>query len=568
MAEVTPSPPPRGGDPGKAAGDPAARQLGLAVVVLTLIAFLILGGFEAWHDSATFDEPVYVSSGVAAILHHDLADNAEHPPLFKVLAALPVLAVGPVVPADGHWNVNNERTYSAHFVEAQIRAGTLHRVTFASRLVPLLECGLLALALYGLAALLFGVWSGVVAALLWLLDPLVLGLGHLDGVDLPFALTTVLVSWALVRWLRRRDGRSLVWLGAACGAAVSAQTTGILVGAVAVGVVMMAAARSGRRGWQLWRQPVQVVLAAWVLVWAVYIALDPGIVVHSWVILPQPYVEGLKFLATNDTGSSPGFLLGVSWTGASVWFWPATLLVKLPTPILVLLVAGPLVLVALVRSGSISRSTWRQTVVAVILPALVLFAFDLPNPRTLGVRYLLPSIALWIVAASPIAQVVTRRLAAMAIGVVLAVAAAVTASSFPNSIAYTAPPFRPGYRVATDSNVDWGQDFSLLATWSRGRHPYVAYFGPRGITSADIAGARPLVGVAPARISGWVAASASDLTSADRDSLSWLRAYCPVGTLGDSILLYHFTVPPTAAAGPPAPAPLCTGSVSRRVAGE
>ena len=151
------------------------------MVILAVIAFLILGGFEAWRDSATFDEPVYVSSGVAAILHHDLADNAEHPPLFKVLAALPVLAVGPVVPADGHWNRNNERTYSARFVRAQIRAGTMHRVTFASRLVPLLECGVLALALYGLATLLFGMWSGVVAALLWLFNPLVLGLGHLDG---------------------------------------------------------------------------------------------------------------------------------------------------------------------------------------------------------------------------------------------------------------------------------------------------------------------------------------------------------------------------------------------------
>ena len=181
----------------------------------------------------------------------------------------------------------------------------------------------------------------------------------------------------------------------------------------------------------------------------------------------------------------------------NVWFWPATLLVKLSMPILVLLVAGPLVLVALVRSGRISRWTWRQTLAAVILPALVLFAFELPNPRTLGVRYLLPSIALWIVAASPIALVVTRRLAAMAIGAVLAVAAAVTVYSFPNSIAYTAAPFRPGYRVATDSNVDWGQDFGLLTTWSRGRHPYVAYFGPRGVTAADIAGARPLVGSRP-----------------------------------------------------------------------
>jgi Dolichyl-phosphate-mannose-protein mannosyltransferase len=560
VAEAAPSPPAAG-------GDPAARQLGLTVVVLALIAFLILGGFEAWRDSATFDEPVYVSSGVAALLHHDVADNAEHPPLFKVLAALPVLAVGPVVPADGHWNVNNERTYSARFVKAQMRAGTMRRVTFASRLVPLLECGLLALALYGLATLLFGMWPGVVAALLWLLNPLVLGLGHLNGVDLPFALTTVLVSWALVRWLRRRDGRSLVWLGAACGAAVSAQTTGILVGAIALGVVFGAAERSGRQGWRLWRQPLVVALVAWILVWAVYIALDPGIFVHSWVILPQPYVEGLKYLATNDTGGSPGFLLGVSWTGVNVWFWPATLLVKLSTPILVLLVAGPLVLVALVRSGRISRSTWHQTLVAVVLPALVLFAFELPNPRTLGVRYLLPSIALWIVAASPIALVVTRRLAAMAVGVVLAVAAAITVYSFPHSIAYTAAPFRPGYRVATDSNVDWGQDFGLLTSWSQGRHPYVAYFGPRGVTAADIAGARPLIGAAPAHITGWVAASASDLTSAERDSLSWLRAYCPVGTLGGSILLYHFTVAPTARAGPPAPAPLCAaGTVSHRVA--
>jgi 4-amino-4-deoxy-L-arabinose transferase-like glycosyltransferase len=561
VAKVSPAPPAPG--PG-----PAARQLGLAVVVLAIIGFLILGGFEAWHDSATFDEPVYVSSGVAALLHHDLADNAEHPPLFKVLAALPVLVAGPVVPADGHWNVNNERTYSARFVEAQMRAGTMHRVTFASRLVPLLECALLALALYGLATLLFGLWSGVVAALLWLLSPLALGLGHVDGVDLPFALTTVLASWAMVRWLRRRDGRSLLWLGAACGAAVSAQTTGILVGAIAVGVVVAAGRRSDQRGWELWRQPLMVALVAWALVWIVYIALSPAVVIHSWVILPQPYVEGLKFLASNDTGSSPGFLLGVSWTGASIWFWFATLLVKLSTPVLVLLVAGPLVLVTLVRSGRVSRSTWRQALVAVVLPAAVLFVFELPNPRTLGVRYLLPSIALWMVAASPIALVVTRRLAAMAVGVVLAVAAAITVYSFPNSIAYTAAPFRPGYRVATDSNVDWGQNFNQLASWSRGRHPYVAYFGPRGVTGADIAGTRPLVGTAPAHISGWVAASASDLTSADRGSLSWLRAYCPVGTLGGSILLYHFTVAPTAAAGPAAPASLCAGRVSHRVAGE
>ena len=534
-------------------------------MLVAIVGFLIVGGVEAWHDSATFDEPVYVSSGVAAVLHHDLADNPEHPPLFKVLAALPVLAVGPVVP-HGNWSINNEHRYGARFVMAQLKAGTMHRVTFASRLVPLLECSLLALALFALASSLFGLSSGVVAALLWLLDPLVLGLGHLDGVDVPFALTTVLVSWALVRWLRRRDRRSLLWLGVACGTVASAQVTGLLVVAVAFGVVVAAQARCGQRAWAIWRPAALVAVMTWVIVWAVYAVLDPSVVMHSWYLLPHPYVEGVKYLASNDTASSPGFLIGHRWLGANVWFWPVSLVVKLSTPILLLLIAGPLVLIASVRAGRVSRATSRQTLVAVVLPALVLFAFELPSPRTLGVRYLLPSLALWIIVASPIALLVGRRLIAMALGVVLAAAAVAAALSVPDSIAYTAPPFTPGYRVATDSNVDWGQDFSLLVQWSHGRHPRVAYFGPRGITNADIPGARRLIGVAPPSITGWVAASATDLTSALRnDALSWLRGYCPVATLGGSILLYHFTTPPSRAPGPSTPAPLCPGRESHRV---
>jgi hypothetical protein len=544
---------------------PDRRHLGLQLLWAAIIAFLVLGGFEAWHDSPTFDEPVYVSAGLVAVLHHDVADNAEHPPLFKVLAALPVLAVGPVVPGDGHWNTNNERSYSTRFVRAQIGAGTLHRVTVASRLVPLVECALLALALYALASLLFGAWAGVLAALLWLLDPLVLGLAHIDGVDLPFALTTVLVSLTLVRWLRRRDRSSLLWLGAACGAAVSAQSTGLLLGALATVVVVVAARRAGQTGRAAWLAAALMVVVAWAVVWAVYIALDPSIVLHSWPILPEPYVQGLRYLATHDTAASPGFLLGSAWSGTNVWFWPATLLVKLSTPIVVLLVAGPLVLVRLVRSGVVARSTWRQTLVAVIVPAGVLFLFELPNPRTLGVRYLLPSIALWTVAAAPLALVVGRRMMAVGLGAVLLAAGLLTAFSYPASLAWTAPPFTPGYRVATNSNVDWGQDFGLLVTWSHGRHSRVAYFGPRGVTVGDVPGARPLLGVAPTRIAGWVAASATDLTGSSAP-LAWLRGYCPVRTLGGSILIYYFATPPTSAPGPTTPAALCPGSSSHRVA--
>ena len=201
---------------------------------------------------------------------------------------------------------------------------------------------------------------------------------------------------------------------------------------------------------------------------------------------------------------------------------------------------------------------------AVIVPAGVLFVFELPNPRTLGVRYLLPSIALWTVVASPLALVVRRKM--MAVGSEPCFLAAghccllLPRTRWPGRPRHSTP----GYRVATNSNVDWGQDFGLLASWSRGRHPRVAYFGPRGVTEADIPGARPLLGVAPAGISGWVAASATDLTGASAP-LAWLRGYCPVRTLGGSILIYYFSTPPTSDPGPTTPAALCPGSASHRV---
>ena len=51
-------------------------------------------------------------------------------------AILPVLLAHPVVPANGRWNSNDERTYSATFLNAQRRAGTLRAVTLASRVLP------------------------------------------------------------------------------------------------------------------------------------------------------------------------------------------------------------------------------------------------------------------------------------------------------------------------------------------------------------------------------------------------------------------------------------------------
>ncbi len=172
------------------------NRLSLAVLAVLAAGFAALGVAEAWADAPTFDEPVYVSAGLAAVLHHDVTLNDEHPPLPKLLAALPVLVTHPVVPANGRWSGNDEESYGARFTAAQLAAGKLRDVTFASRLVPLAETVGVAFVLFAVASELSGPVAGVLAGMLWLASPLVLGVGHLDGTDVPFALGASLNSCA------------------------------------------------------------------------------------------------------------------------------------------------------------------------------------------------------------------------------------------------------------------------------------------------------------------------------------------------------------------------------------
>jgi hypothetical protein len=534
--------------------------LSLAVLAIGAAAFLALGVGEAWSDAPTFDEPVYVAAGLAAVLHHDLTLNDEHPPVPKVLAALPVLLVHPVIPGNGRWAGNDERSYSARFIDAQLSAGRLRRVMFAARLVPLAETAGVAFAVFGLASELLGPAAGAFGGLLWLASPLVLGIGHLDGTDVPFALAVVTASWALARWLRLRSRRALVWLGLALGGAALSDISGLLVVAAALAAVIAftireaACLRSGAR--QALARAVLAGLVAVAVMWIPYAVLDPAVLEHPG-LLPSPYLDGIGYLRADDT-ATPGYLTGVSYTGGRWWFWPLSLVIKLPGAALLLFCAGA---VAWLPANPAAR---RRALLAVGLPTVLLTGFFVTMPRDIGVRYLLPVLALWAAASGALVPAVralrpaARRTAAAGTCGLLAAAAVTTATSFPSSLSWTAPPFRPGYAVATNSNVDWGQGLYALRTWAAGRRPWVSYFGPRGLAPDPVPGGRPLLGTPPERVSGWVAVSATVLTSANRSQLGWLQRYCPVQVLDGSILIYRFRQPPApdASSGrPPSPCP-------------
>ena len=545
----------------RAVGRGWTSRLPLLGLVLLAAGFLGLGLAEAWSDSPTRDEPVYVAAGLAGVLHHDVTFNDEHPPLPKVLAVLPVLLTHPVIPPIGRWSGYNERSYDARFVGAQLSAGTLHRVTFASRLVPLAESIGVAFVLFALGSELCGPAAGAFAGALWLASPFVLGIGHLDGVDIPFTLATTLSAWALVRWLRLRRTRGLAWVGLALAAVAGSQISGLLIVASSLAVIVGFQWRSGIR--RALASAGLAGLVALVALWASYAVLAPSVLWHSPSVLPRPYLAGTAYLASQDTVGAAGYVAGIAYTGGRWWFWPVSLVIKWPAVSLLLLVAG------VIACGRLPRGVRGRLAGGVALPAVLLTVFTLMMPRDFGLRYLLPVIALWAAMAGALLPAITafrprpRYLARAAAAGLLALAILATAWSFPRSLAWTTRPFRPAYTAVTDSDVDWGQALYALSAWSASRRPWVVYFGPHGITTAAIPGARSWPATAPAGVSGWVAVSVTALNSSNRSSLAWLRRWCPVGVLDDSILLYHFRLPPAspeaAAAQPP---PLCPGTWS------
>jgi 4-amino-4-deoxy-L-arabinose transferase-like glycosyltransferase len=570
-AEPETSPVAASGANTSAARRPGRRSRPLLILMVLAAGFLALGLAEARSDSPTFDEPVYVSAGLAAVLHHDVTYNDEHPPLPKVLAALPVLLVHPVVPPNGPWSGNDEQRYSARFLDAQLSAGDLRSVTFTSRLVPLAETAAVAFVLFVLALELFGPAAGALAGLLagslWLTSPFVLGIGHLNGVDVPFALATALSSWALVRWLHRRTLRALIWLGLAFAAVADTQISGLLVVACGLAVVLVAQVLAlGRPG--LARALSHTVLAGLICVagiWAAYLVVDPAAITRAKLGLPRPFLDGLSYLKTQDTIGTAGYVSGVPFQGGRWWFWPVSLVIKWPLASLLLLVVG------LIACGWLPRPTRWAAVWAVALPAVALAALDLVMPRDIGLRYLLPTLALAAVltgALIPVAQRWRPRAWAViraGVVVLVALAAVATVTSFPRSLSWTTWPFRPGYTAVTDSNIDWGQGLYALSAWSKTHHPYVLYFGPRGVTAAAVPGARTLPAADPAQhVTGWVAVSVTAVNSTNRAQLSWLRPWCPVRVLDGSILVYRFRVSPGLPTGPvPVSVPrLCAGTWS------
>jgi hypothetical protein len=194
--------------------------------------------------------------------------------------------------------------------------------------------------------------------------------------------------------------------------------------------------------------------------------------VKAFPIFPNA-AEGFVRQVTHNARGHGAYLLGVESKSAIWWYFPVTLTIKLTVPLLLL--AAAVLLFARRQAGN-----------AALAAAAALLAFSVTCRVQIGVRFMLPLVALAIVGLSAAAaRAMEARPTAWAAGLAAALlvnlAGAYTA--WPNGLGYINSLYggpERGQWAVSDSNLDWGQGVPELARWARENSPgplAVWYYG-------------------------------------------------------------------------------------------
>ena len=305
------------------------------------------------------------------------------------------------------------------------------------------------------------------------------------------------------------------------------------------------------------------------------LAARVAVTLNTHRLLPQAWLAG--FLYTYQSALIRGeFLLGRLGCAGWWWYFPFAILVKTPLATLAALgltvASGRLSFrerVRVISNGEHAPSAeslsapapapW--TTLCLLLPILIYLLAAMRTNLNLGLRHVFPIYPpLFIAVGLTTARCWSRRVAILS-ALLAAGLAAETLLAYPHFIPFfnaAAGGWRGGLRLLSDSNLDWGQDLTLLAAWHRA-HPdtklYLAYFGQAdpsyyGIPWTNLDPTSPLGPVVPPTTPGVLAISATALQGPylpqidHRPYFASLYAYRPLTILGGSIYLFPYPLHP------------------------
>ncbi|MGA2261920.1 MAG: glycosyltransferase family 39 protein [Acidobacteriota bacterium] len=456
-----------------------------------LVAFAAMNILEMRQESCTSDEVAHLPAGYSYLLKHDFRMNPEHPPLLKVLGALPLLALRPTMNFnDPSWNAPREQyAFGYRF----LYSNDADRLLFWGRMPIVLIAILLGFYVFRWAEQLYGSLCGLFALGLYAFCPNIIAHAHLVTTDLGVGAFLLIAFYYLWRHIEKREKRSLYWSAIAMGAALvskfsavmlfpmpflllwtlgrssPAENRGYLASAIKTskGVVT----KQPRKVYQRpSRQESQLKAAlrtalrldrAKLIGMGIYAALAALVVQLSYVgsLDPTLFFKGLFVVNTNHNPNYAGYLHGHYQIGGWWYYFLVAVLVKATAPFVLLVIAR------LASFFGRFEQEWRSALF-VLFPAILLFVMISALADPLGVRYVLPVFPFMMVFASGLLRLRrNQRLAACTLVILLGWHVTSSLLAYPNHIPYfneIAGGTAHGTEWLDDSNVDWGQEMKIL----------------------------------------------------------------------------------------------------------
>lgn len=568
---------------------------------LLLLLMAVLAGGAALRESVTIDEVSHIGAGVSYLQKLDLRMNPEHPPLPKILAALPLVVRG--IHADyAHISWTSSDSFFPAFLGQWVFGDWLlarwndPTVVLAWARLPMLLLTLtLGCVLYLCALRLGGPWGGLLCLSVYVSTPAFLAFGPLVHTDIAVTLFSLLTLWSFAEMWQQPNRRNTILFGLSlAGALLSKFSAGILFvafGAFALSLRWRAvpgqpADKTDLRPWRRARRwaTLKGIFYAALVVYGFYLVFSwhqptsvlerlgtgsAALLVRRLLFPPLLYLGGVFWVVI--TGSRGTFVLGHAYPHAVWFYFPVVTALKSSLGFL-----GLLVLAAVTGVGKRLRSKSSTAAIPaqfglhwrVLWVSLLIFSgICMIGPLAISIRHFTVPLALLILLLAPLPRMLgdLPRPSLAFSGKVAVVALAVTClftavHAYPFYLPYinALSLGRPVFTLVNDSNVDWNQGLPEVRRFAEQQGLQKIALDPYGFSDVSpfVPQAEPWNCQAPTQENAgqWVALSAANVLEAR--NCAWLLPYPRVALAGGSMLAVHLPAQIPAAgspSGPPSP---------------
>jgi 4-amino-4-deoxy-L-arabinose transferase-like glycosyltransferase len=474
----------------------------------------LLADEAARRESVTFDEMAHIGAGVSYLQKQDMRMNEEHPPLAKVLAALPLVVRG--VHADySHvsWTFSGSGLFKQYLGEWIFGHWLITRwnepiaTVFWARQPMMFLTLVLGIVLFLYGSRLGDPWGGLLCLCAYATMPVMLAFGPLVLTDIAITLFVVLTLWAFASMWRLPSRETVLLFGLAFGGALLSKfSAGLLFFCFPAFILSLRwrpvpeqpTDKAELRAWRRlrWRSLTKGIFLAALVAYVVYFVLSwneptdslgflgtnmAALFLRRLLMPPWIYLRGLALFAF--TGKPPAFILGHSYPHGVWFYFPVLFLLKSSLAFLLLLILALVVgVIAKFRPVHLAvipeglELHWRAVWVSLVIfsGACMLSRFQF------SIRHFSVSLALLILLLAPLPRALHQLRssgwpaahAGVWLTVVLALASVFTAvRAYPYYLPFlnSLGGGRPAYDLVADSNLDWNQGLLEVESFVRQR---------------------------------------------------------------------------------------------------